>query len=127
MDEVAIVLKIYCFFLLLISCHCSSLAWADELENTNNNSSSAGTQKIELNHGKKLTYDQIASVTDIKSARDQSGNPITLDQNISYTIGSFTRTTISLVPPNGGIDDEITLDLIQKQINPSSGQSDSNH
>jgi hypothetical protein len=101
-------------FLYILSGALSSNVWAEE-ENTKANSPPVDTQMIQLNHGTILTYDQIAAIANIQSARDQSGNPVTLDKTVKYTLGSFTRATMSVVPPGGGMGNEITLDLSRKE------------
>lgn len=90
-------------------------AWAEEALSTTSNSSPIDRQIIELTPGKTLSYDQIAAITDIQSARNQSGKSVTLDKSVNYTVGSYTRATLSLVPPGGELETEITLDLSSQQ------------
>ncbi|HAU2157961.1 TPA: hypothetical protein JBK36_16060 [Legionella pneumophila] len=60
--------------------------------------------------GSSITLEELATVADLSTARDQKGNPVTLEEE-SYQIGSFTRGTVTIIPKSGQADDVITLDL----------------
>ncbi|KTD57815.1 hypothetical protein [Legionella shakespearei] len=67
-------------------------------------------QIIQFTRGKSVTLNELSSVADLSTARNQKGNPVTLE-DVNYTVASFTRTTITIEPPNGSTADVITLDL----------------
>lgn len=71
------------------------------------------THTISVVRGQPIKVSDIEAIADISSARDQKGNPVTLEGD-TYTIGSFTRTTLTVVPPDGKPEDVITLDLIKQ-------------
>ncbi|HIC7358978.1 TPA: hypothetical protein ACW6D3_002677 [Legionella pneumophila] len=60
--------------------------------------------------GSSITLDELAQIADLSSARDQKGNPVTLEEE-SYQVGSFTKGTVTVIPQSGNADDVITLDL----------------
>lgn len=63
-----------------------------------------------LGRGSAISLEELATIADLSSARDEKGNPVTLEEG-SYQVGSFKRTTISVVPNSGKADDVITLNL----------------
>jgi hypothetical protein len=67
-------------------------------------------QIIQFPRGKSVTLNELSSVADISTARNQKGKPVTLE-DVNYTVASFTRATITIEPPNGTPADVITLDL----------------
>lgn len=75
---------------------------------------SEGTRTIEVIRGKTISADDLSQIADVASARNQKGGTVSLEAD-EYEIGSFTNTTITVVPPGGGPDDVITLDLKPKQ------------
>ncbi len=91
----------------------SAPAFADESDTDSTNTPTEDTHTTRVTRGQSMTKDQLASIASLSSARDQQGNSVPINAKI-YTIGSFTRTTITIVPPNGGTDDVITLDLLKK-------------
>lgn len=95
--------KIWISLLLSSLLSCAAVAEESTVE------PSEGTV-IQFTRGKSVTVDELSSVADIASARNQKGNPVTLEEE-HYTVASFTRTTITIEPPNGSPSDVITLDL----------------
>ena len=73
-------------------------------------SSEDKVKTVEVVRGKPITIDDLGAIADLSTARDQKGNPVTLDFD-TYEIGSFSKTTITIVPPNGKPEDVITLDI----------------
>ncbi|HAT2081745.1 MULTISPECIES: hypothetical protein [Legionella] len=67
-------------------------------------------QTKHMYRGSSITREELAQVADLSSARDQKGNPVTLEEE-SYSIGSFTKGTVTIVPKSGKADEVITLDL----------------
>ncbi|QRN04670.1 hypothetical protein GH742_12780 [Legionella sp. MW5194] len=74
------------------------------------------TRTIEVIRGRTISASDLSQIADVASARNQKGGSVSLDAN-EYEIGSFTNTTITVVPPGGGPADVITLDLKPKQLN----------
>lgn len=70
----------------------------------------AGFHTISVVRGKPIKLSEISAIADVSSARDQKGNPVELEGD-EYIVGSFTRTTLTIVPPEGKPQDVITLDL----------------
>jgi len=66
---------------------------------------------LEIKRGQSITQNELSAMADLSSARNEKGDSVVLNDN-SYEVGSFTRTTISIVPPSGKAADVITLDLI---------------
>ncbi len=79
--------------------------------------SSGAVHKIDVTRGQTLSVKVLSSIAELSSARDQQGHLVSLNEK-EYTVGSFTKTTISIVPRNGGLDDVITLDLSNNQPTP---------
>lgn len=69
---------------------------------------------ISVIRGQPIKLSDLSAIADMSSARDQKGNPAEVDEDV-YTIGSFTRTTITIVPQDGKPEDVITLDLLKKE------------
>ncbi|CCD08927.1 conserved exported protein of unknown function [Legionella pneumophila subsp. pneumophila] len=67
-------------------------------------------QTKHMYRGSSITLEELAQVADLSSARDQKGNPVTLEEE-SYQVGSFTKGTVTVIPQSGKVDDVITLDL----------------
>ncbi|CAM2832128.1 TPA: hypothetical protein NHI63_002536 [Legionella pneumophila] len=67
-------------------------------------------QTKHMYRGSSITREELTQVADLSSARDQKGNPVTLEEE-SYSIGSFTKGTVTIVPKSGKADEVITLDL----------------
>lgn len=67
-------------------------------------------QAKHIYRGSSITLEELAAVADLSSARDQKGNPVTLEEE-SYQVGSFTKGTVTIIPKSGNGDDVITLDL----------------
>ncbi|KTD45597.1 hypothetical protein Lrub_2394 [Legionella rubrilucens] len=74
------------------------------------------TRTIEVIRGRTISASDLSQIADVASARNQKGGSVSLDAD-EYEIGSFTNTTITVVPPGGGPADVITLDLKPKQLN----------
>ncbi len=72
----------------------------------------------QLVRGAEITVGSLGTIADVSSAKNQKGDPVVLDEAASYKIASFTRTTLSIVPENGGVDDVITVDLKPEVIKP---------
>lgn len=66
---------------------------------------------VHVARGKAISMDELTAIADLSSARDEKGNTVSLNEEGGYTIGSFTRGTITIVPVNGKVEDVITLDL----------------
>lgn len=74
-------------------------------------SSNTDTSKqIRLTRGQSMTLDELSSIAKVSTARDEQGNAVSLKDK-SYTIESYTRGTVSVIPSNGKEEDLITLDL----------------
>ncbi|HAT4425591.1 hypothetical protein SC663_09625 [Legionella pneumophila serogroup 1] len=67
-------------------------------------------QTKHMYRGSSITLEELAKVADLSSARDQKGNPVTLEEE-NYQVGSFTKGTVTIIPKSGEADDVITLDL----------------
>ncbi|HAU0116411.1 TPA: hypothetical protein JBE95_12640 [Legionella pneumophila] len=67
-------------------------------------------QTKHMYRGSSISLEELAQVADLSSARDQKGNPVTLEEE-SYQVGSFTKGTVTIIPKSGKADDVITLDL----------------
>lgn len=74
------------------------------------------TRTIQVIRGKTISASDLSQIADVASARSQKGDAVSLEDE-EYEIGSFTNTTITVVPPGGGPDDVITLHLKPKQMN----------
>lgn len=66
---------------------------------------------VHVVRGKGISMDELTAIADVSSARDEQGNSVALRDEGGYSIGSFTRGTITIVPVNGKAADVITLDL----------------
>ncbi|MFC7781258.1 hypothetical protein [Legionella taurinensis] len=70
-------------------------------------------QTKHMYRGSSITLEELAAVADLSTARDQKGNPVTLEEE-SYQVGSFTKGTVTIIPKSGKADEVITLDLKPK-------------
>lgn len=76
------------------------------------NESNATVDRVLVTREKPMSLKQLSAIADISSARDQEGHSVSLTEE-NYRVASFSRTTISIVLPEGGsLDEVITLDLI---------------
>ena len=76
--------------------------------------STHAVHRLIVTRGQLMPVKALSHIADLSTTRDQQGKPVSLDKTIPYTVASFTRTTISIVPPGGGEDDVITLNLNRK-------------
>lgn len=74
---------------------------------------SSKENSVHVARGKAISMEELTAIADLSSARDEGGNSVTLDEGGEYSIGSFTRATVTVVPVNGKAKDVITLDLKQ--------------
>ncbi len=93
---------------LLVSYILSLNAWAAD---AGQQATDQTLTPITITRGQSISLDTLSTIADASSAQDQQGNPIQLTDK-TYTVGSFNKTTITIVPPNGGADDVITLNLV---------------
>lgn len=75
---------------------------------------SSKDNNVHVARGKAISMEELTAIADLSSARDEGGNPVTIDEGGEYSIGSFTRATVTVVPVNGNAKDVITLDLKQQ-------------
>ncbi|WP_454783572.1 hypothetical protein [Legionella sp. WA2022007384] len=98
--------KINFLLYLLTMLAISFVTMGHEITGTSENAN----QTKHMYRGSSITLDELAQVADLSSARDQKGNPVTLEEE-SYQVGSFTKGTVTVIPQSGKADDVITLDL----------------
>ena len=100
------------FFSLLVSCllSMSTMTMAQDADEQPTDTPPDVSNQATIVRGQSMTVGQISSIADLKSARNEAGQPVSLTDK-TYTIGSFTKTTLTILPPNGATEDVITLDL----------------
>lgn len=104
----------FTFILSLLICSIFSLnAIAEEAVIRSIETPDGLINKVLVTREQMMSIKVLASIADLSSARNQQGKPVALIDEL-YFVGSFTKTTISVVPPYGGVDDIITLDLLNK-------------
>ena len=91
----------------------SVTALAEEVGQQPTNTSNTKTYSFKATRGHAITLDELASIADVSSARDEPGNPVVLSGK-DYTVATYTRTTISILPTTGDQNGIITLDLLNK-------------
>ena len=96
--------------LILLSCGLSSLMVFANDPIPTYSSNTVTSKQIQLIRGQSMTLDELSSIAKVSTARDEQGNAVSLE-NKSYTIESYTRGTVSVIPSNGQEEDLITLDL----------------
>jgi len=79
------------------------------------------SRKTEISRGQTITIDQLAKFAKLTSARDETGEPVALKEQ-EYTVGSFSRTTITIIPSGGDIERLITLDVLDNSPKPSANR-----
>ncbi len=78
-------------------------------------------RKTQISRGQSITIDQLAKFAKLTSARDETGEPVALKEQ-EYTVGSFSRTTITIIPSGGDIENLITLDVLDNSPKPSTNR-----
>ena len=62
---------------------------------------SVNQETIQVTRGQAISQSGLAAIADIASARDEKGNPVVLNEDSNYVIGSYTRTTIRVIVRSG--------------------------
>ena len=99
---------------LILTLMISSLLSLSAIAAVENQPSSDQTEnrvRVTVTRGQQMSLEVLSSITDVSSARDEDGKAVKLTEKM-YTVASFTRTTITVAPLEGGDVNLITLNIV---------------
>lgn len=94
----------------------TSLVFAQDTTPQEKETDTKNTTTIHVKRGQALSYNEVAAIAEINTARNEKNEPVQLDAEKTYNIASFTNATITIMPPDGSNNDVITLDLKSQKV-----------